>query len=471
MLDLGGGTGDFVAIELTDPLANGARLGMRVVRPASGDLCGAVFINKNFTTWLKDVYFPRQEKNLNAVAGSLGFTCAEDFLAAASVSFEEAKKTFPRDTRYNVFVRGKAEYIRHWDAEVSKTEMQSFFDPVVDAIDKQVDLMLEDPADRSKLKCFIISGGLGKSQYIIKHMEQKWKDSGIRVLNTQKDHRGPVAEGAILRYGSNLLEPFNENWSFCVVRSEDFDPALHPDAAADPALIHEDPVDSSDIVLERCIWIRNGNTGSVKEVWTQHYPTVIKKQPIEICVQIFWSTRQDISDHEPLLEPLTDTIRPGMQLFHEVKKTIINHKSMGWSVVKPDKLNESSYELMVCAVMRVEGDMIRFGLKVVDRNAAPFDGKSLHDCYFQEPQADKLKSEDGNLLADYDESRILWEDDEFTEIWDRRFSQVATETDAGVIMPAASRTGAHSARPTKRVKDETLFLEDDEEIKPNQARA
>lgn len=45
-------------------------------------------------------------------------------------------------------------------------------------------------------------------------------------------------------------------------------------------------------------------------------------------------------------------------------------------------------------------------------------------------------TEEGNLIKQYDDSHIFWAGQELEEIWDRKFSHIARETDPSVAMPA-----------------------------------
>jgi len=250
----GGGTGDFVLIELRDPILNGPRFGMEVVLPASGGLCGAVFINHNFIDYLTSTHF-KEEADLNRLAGEMGYD-SETFLARASVAFEEAKKKFPDGgDHYYVIVHGKFKFRESWTIRLSKEQMEGFFDPVIKQIHAQIEAMVAD--DPARVKCLILSGGLGKSVHVIEHMKRRWAATGLHVLFPREDHKGVVPEGALLRYTPGSIKPFGHDWSLCVVRAEDFDPKVHLDAVADEDLVIPDFYDKSiDIVEDRCMWIK-----------------------------------------------------------------------------------------------------------------------------------------------------------------------------------------------------------------------
>jgi hypothetical protein len=173
---------------------------MKVIRPAAGRLCGSVFINKQFEKYLREEYFPKQSDNLKATAGKLGYFDETEFLMRVSVSFDEAKKKFPTDGRYQIHVSSKQNYGGFWGMTleryvsflvlpfdiadtVCRALMQKFFDHVVKEIDEHVDIMMSDKAHRSKTKCFILSGGLGHSDYVIDHISEAWTPKDIKVLH------------------------------------------------------------------------------------------------------------------------------------------------------------------------------------------------------------------------------------------------------------------------------------------------
>ena len=249
----GGGTGDFVLIELCNPIVAAPTFGMKVVQPASGGLCGAVFINHNFIDYLTSTHF--NEEDLNRLAGEMGYD-SETFLARASVAFEDAKKKFPDGGDfYYVIVHGKFKFRESWTMRLSKEQIEGFFDPVVKQIHAQIDAMVAD--DPARVKCLVLSGGLGKSVYVIEHIKKRWAPTGLHVLFPIEDHKGVVPEGALLRYTPGSIKPFGHDWSLCIVRAEDFDPKLHPDAVADADLVKEDPFDGeTEIVENRCTWIK-----------------------------------------------------------------------------------------------------------------------------------------------------------------------------------------------------------------------
>jgi len=132
--------------------------------------------------------------------------------------------------------------------------MQQFFDPVVDSIDSQIESMLRE--DGNLVKCLILSGGLGKSEYVNRHIRDKWASAEIKVLSPLADHKGPVPEGALRRYDVDDFESIGETWSLAVIMDEEFDPEIHLDAAANEGLVKGDYINSADSTVEnRLTWI------------------------------------------------------------------------------------------------------------------------------------------------------------------------------------------------------------------------
>lgn len=281
-------------------------------------------------------------------------------------------------------------------------------------------------------------------------MKKKW-EKGIRVLHPIAEHRGPVVEGALMRYGTDLVD-VGEDWSFCTMREETFDPKIHKDAVADQSLVKKDCVDSSWGVEDRCVWLINKVNGKTQECWSQRYPTIVKGQPIVLRAEIFWSTRQDIQDHEPLYKPHITICNAGIQKFGEAVCTIHDHASRGWPIVTAAN-GEKTYELFACVMLRWDGDFLRVGFKIVGDGSHPFD-------------------EDGKLV---DESQTPWEEAEFSILHDRRFSQVTMEADPMVIEGSGIALDTPEVKEQKvkekKAQSEELFvsadeLEDDEEFKP-----
>lgn len=131
--------------------------------------------------------------------------------------------------------------------------------------------------------------------------------------------------------------------------------------------------------------MQNAVTDTTQECWSQRYPVVVnKKKPIELVAEVFWTTRQDIADHEPLYEPHSTELRPGFMKFAEIRKTIADHAKMGWDIIEADN-GETVYEIWVCVVIRYDSDNIRCGLKVITDGTQPFDGKRISIPYIVAP--------------------------------------------------------------------------------------
>lgn len=93
---------------------------MKVALPATGSLCGGVWVNRNFTKWLEHEYFPSQPVGLAKRANLLGFNNPQEFLSRASASLDEQKLKFPSAERYVISVSGKADFEDVWSHRLYK---------------------------------------------------------------------------------------------------------------------------------------------------------------------------------------------------------------------------------------------------------------------------------------------------------------------------------------------------------------
>ena len=170
---------------------------------------------------------------------------------------------------------------------------------------------------------------------------------------------------------------------------------------------------------------QNAKTGKQPEVWSNRYPVAKKGEDCVLKAEIFWTTRTDIHDHEALYEPLTNNLRHGIQKFREISYTIPASACKGWKIIRADN-GEDVYELSACVVTQIKGGLIRFGFRMV-----PY----------------------GNASFDDEEKDVLWEDDDFSIIFDQKFSHVALEADPAGIVPSVVRA-----------KSESLFVSDDDVV-------
>jgi len=111
-----------VLLEIGTPVDNGPHLAMSVVLPATGYLCGSTFVNKAFVKWLEKEHFPSQpaSENLNVTWASLGLKSSGEFISRASVSFDDAKASFPKNLHYNVHVLGMAGFRNSWNLRIDQ---------------------------------------------------------------------------------------------------------------------------------------------------------------------------------------------------------------------------------------------------------------------------------------------------------------------------------------------------------------
>jgi len=267
----------------------------------------------------------------------------------------------------------------------------------------------------------------------------------------------PVPEGALLRYDSTTFGAFGENWSLGVIRNEDYNPEHHPDVLTDEADSKRDPIDHDhEIVEDRITWIKvcsrhqhcnistpshrlthhqNAVTGKNQSCWSLRDPQA--KQQIVLKAEIFMSTRTDIVDHQAAYERNSTVLKPGIVKFRTIEHTILNPSKLGWEKALGDN-GEGVYQILTCVVIRISGDFVRFGFKVIPAGEEPVDGK-LPDFTTTRKVTDQCL-EEGHLVIEPDDSKILWADNELQEIWNRKFSHVAQESDPSIVSASISAT-------------------------------
>ena len=143
--------------------------------------------------------------------------------------------------------------------------------------------------------------------------------------------------------------------------------------------------------------------------------------------EVFWTNRTDIHDHEALYEPHTNDLRTGIQKFHEIRYTIPVNMCKNWKIIPADN-GENVYELSACVVTQMKGDLVRFGFRVLPS---------------------------GTELLDDEQKIILWEEDEFSVIFDKKFSHVPQEADPAAFAPTLIRrkSGSFFVRDDSVVED------------------
>lgn len=194
-----------------------------------------------------------------------------------------------------------------------------------------------------------------------------------------------------MRYDSTTFGAFGENWSLGVIRNEEYNAEHHPDVLTDEADSKRDPVQKDyEVVEDRITWIKvcsaignqdtthrlthlqNAVTGKNQSCWSMRDPAAGKK--IVLKAEIFMSTRTDIVDHQAAYMKGSKVLKPGIVKFHTVEHTIINPSKQGWEKKIGDN-GEEHYTILTCVVVRISGDFIRFGFRVISPEDEPVDGQ------------------------------------------------------------------------------------------------
>ncbi|KAL7754003.1 hypothetical protein RI367_000936 [Sorochytrium milnesiophthora] len=231
VLDAGGGTVDLTVHQYRVNGEDGQTFAE--VAPGLGDTCGSTFVDENFLQFFaKKVGMEAFER---AIAEKY-----EDIFAVLK-SWEPIKRSFKGAAHYGV-VGGDAaadgaeeeresinipNKIYSWMSEeqkaklgeeqegfddavmISPTEMQSFFDPVIDKIEGLVDVMLSrcPPVDSASSKSgtqvnkIMCVGGFSESQYLVRRIRERYEARGVSVF-CPADPGAIVVKGAV-NYGLN----------------------------------------------------------------------------------------------------------------------------------------------------------------------------------------------------------------------------------------------------------------------------
>lgn len=442
--DLGGGTADLILFRLCSSPANGPAFSLEVVRPATGNLAGATQINRNFLAWLQRAYYHNDQHKLERAAADLGCNTSE-FLARCSTAFESAKLSFPRDSVYNVIVNGKVgASTPAWLCTLSKSVMQSLFDPVIDDI---VDLIyqttvgIDDLDDPQHLGAIILCGGLGSSSYVRSTLKQMF--NRVTILHPRDEYKAPVSKGSLLRYSTPIQRPLGYGWSLCCIRNEDWSPKLHPDATImrkrkrcpRRGTGKADPHDQKTWVVEdRCVYILDGTTNQIKPKWsTYHPPVTATSEPITIAAEVFWTIKPDPTDHEPLYVSGSRELRPCFERFCVVKKTI-NPAAYNFKQVRQAD-GELDWEIHACVTIRRTTDSIELGILIRETEVMYDDNKMLNENYL--PPEEEWT---GHMQ----------------EIWDPDFSHLSQEVSCLNNGRQASTSGAVTPAPGALMRDTSI---------------
>ncbi|KAH9212735.1 hypothetical protein DL95DRAFT_463734 [Leptodontidium sp. 2 PMI_412] len=224
--DAGGGTVDIITyrVESTKDAF--------VIREAvvgTGDKCGAIFIDKEFKSWLRQKL--GQEK--------FGMIRNEWLRPESRMmrTFEEAKMSF-EDDNIMAFVTMPPEISREDDEaldiedgemRLDPEDMREIFDPCVNRVLTLIDSQIEEVSSQAaSVKYILVAGGFGKSMYLLKRIRERFSRQNIEVIRPSNSWSA-VVRGAVMEkldpvgkslvqlrlcrrhYGASLAKPFAES--------------------------------------------------------------------------------------------------------------------------------------------------------------------------------------------------------------------------------------------------------------------
>ena len=106
--------------------------------------------------------------------------------------------------------------------------------------------------------------------------------------------------------------------------------------------------------------------------------------------------------------------------FHQIEYKMSEATLQAWDPVETSD-GEICYRIYACVVVRSDAQQVHFGIKTLLARQENFD-------------------EDGNLTNSNEEEQF--DDDDFSIIWDSKFSHVALETDPTARMPVSATASA-----------------------------
>jgi len=199
----------------------------------------------------------------------------------------------------------------------------------------------------------------------------------------------------------------------------------------------------------KLITSQNAVTGKAQEVWKLHYEPVSPGEGVVLRAEIFGTTSTSIEDHQALYLPGTRNLRPGIMKFHQIEYKMSEATLQAWDPV-PSSDGELCYRIHACVVIRYDNDKIRFGIKTLLPGQENFD-------------------EEGNLTNSNEEEHF--DDDDFSTIWDSKFSHVALETDPTARMPVSTARNAGATAAKAGAATAKAAASSTPMSRPSQARA
>ncbi|KAJ3317688.1 Heat shock 70 kDa protein 12A [Boothiomyces sp. JEL0866] len=230
-LDIGGGTTDITSHEVLDSGDHAE------IIPPAGALAGSVHIDKAFLDFVQRLVGPECYQTVLAKNSQITLK-----LTAA---FEPHKRMLTKDNfeedfcfasidipieMYNEISESQKEKIRSRDddkIELTAAEAASFFDPVIDTVNSQVEKYFEELIFRGRTPThLLIVGGLAGSPYLAERIRDKFGVAYNLQINIPADPGSAILKGAS-DFGFNPGKVSRRIWnnSFFLLYSKQFDPA------------------------------------------------------------------------------------------------------------------------------------------------------------------------------------------------------------------------------------------------------
>jgi molecular chaperone DnaK (HSP70) len=228
LCDAGGGTVDLLSYRVRSVSPD-----FRVEEAAvgTGDKCGSTFINRRFIDWLKKKL---GEKTIERIPeeklreGSRIFREFESAKMSFNGSPSKSYLTIPREAKVE---DDPANGIEDGDLCMTEKDLEGLFDP---SVNRTLELIDEQAAavhaTGSTVKYVFLVGGFGRSDYLLKKVEEYCTARGF-IARRPPFPWSAVARGAVARgleeSGGGLVELRKCRYHYGTPVSEDFDPTRH----------------------------------------------------------------------------------------------------------------------------------------------------------------------------------------------------------------------------------------------------
>ncbi|KAK5127453.1 hypothetical protein LTR85_006792 [Meristemomyces frigidus] len=399
LLDLGGGTADSSPYKVGSSTDTGAEIVLRLVGIPEGRLCGGFRVNQAFVSWLETDYVKTTpEVTIRKLCNRLGLSKLA-FEARASAAFEEVKKKDFWPDPVRIMIDGeKGEYIR---VEFSRSQMQKFFDPVIDEIIQMIHRQMHP-----RTKMIYISGGFGSSRYLLERLRAVFDakdmadDKAIKIWDgyrTMGDAHCPVSTGALLRHQNIADRGMPTQYAFGITQVEDWDPNHHPDAThlagtlrghirrakpepMVPIARKSDPFLKSHWIVENR-WktlLPKGALQDADETFSQDtYQLQYLVAGAKSFTQTVYWTETDIRDHEPV--KIGNKIVDNVYVWDEFKIEV-DPKAYGYEPEIIPGTGRKAYEVWWRLRMSCKGANVELKWQILRAGTQPFDleGKPIN---------------------------------------------------------------------------------------------